>query len=479
MMAVGKRPRSIAVSIFALVIGSVLVMAAAFLAASFMGPPPRPAPEMMENIAQVLRTGKKLPRGTMVRPHWAEKWPDSFSAGAARRLGSPPLDSPPGELGRGFGLDRPHHFMMRQPRTLEFGLSTSAPQPRRGERFDAPLATEVAETLHVPVQTVTAYRDERMVFAPGAVAGNFTIGVLYKGRWRIVLTEAQPLVSAWQLTMLAAVLGAMLLLAGPAWLIARAISKPLRQLGETAAVARAGAPLGPVPQGGAAEVRDLTRSVSAMHDRLARHAEGRTAMLAAISHDLGTPLARLAFWIEQLPEDARHRASADIDEMRAMIGAALRFARDDASAHLDQRIDLGSLLESLADDMQGAGGTVTAEPGPRAIVRGDPTGLRRLFANLIENAVRYGDMATLSWHPRGGTVDIFIDDQGPGFDPALAERLFEPFVRGDPSRNRETGGTGLGLAIVRSLAEVHRGTVSLERGPKGGRVRVRLPLDLP
>jgi signal transduction histidine kinase len=163
--------------------------------------------------------------------------------------------------------------------------------------------------------------------------------------------------------------------------------------------------------------------------------------------------------------------------MRAMIGAALRFARDDAGAHVDQRIDLGSLLESIADDMQGSGGAVTANPGPRVIVRGDPTGLRRLFANLIENAVRYGDRATLHWQVGGGHVDVLIDDHGPGFDPALAERLFEPFVRGDPSRSRETGGTGLGLAIVRSLAEVHRGTVSLERGPDGGRVRVRLPLD--
>jgi signal transduction histidine kinase len=295
-----------------------------------------------------------------------------------------------------------------------------------------------------------------------------------------VQTEAQPLVSQWQLTMLAAVLGAMLLLAGPAWWLARAISKPLRQLGATAATARAGAPLGPVPQGGAAEVRDLARAVSAMHDRLARHAEGRTAMLAAISHDLGTPLSRLAFWIERLPEEARIRANGDIDEMRAMIGAALRFARDEAGEQADQRIDLGSLLDSLIEDMNVAGAPASLEAGPRAIVRGNPQALRRLFSNLVENAIRYGDAAFLRWRIDGRVAEIMVDDSGPGFDATTAERLFEPFVRGDPSRNRETGGTGLGLAIVRSIAEAHGGTVTLGNRDResggGGRVCVRLPL---
>ena len=369
---------------------------------------------------------------------------------------------------------------MNSPRGLLFSITTSQPAPRRNEQPDSWLARQVAAAIGLPEASVTAWRDEKLVFAPGAVVGGFTIGAFDGRRWRVARTEAQPLVSHWQLTMLAAVLGAMLLLAGPAWWLARAISKPLRQLSATAATARAGAPLGPVPQGGAAEVRDLARAVSAMHDRLARHAEGRTAMLAAISHDLGTPLSRLAFWIEHLPDEARIRANGDIDEMRAMIGAALRFARDEAGEQSDQRIDLGSLLDSLIEDMTMAGAPASLEPGPRAIVRGNPQALRRLFSNLAENAIRYGNAAAVAWRLDGRVAEIIIDDSGPGFDAATAERLFEPFVRGDPSRNRETGGTGLGLAIVRSIAEAHGGSVTLgnreDGSGGGGRVWVRLPL---
>jgi signal transduction histidine kinase len=227
-------------------------------------------------------------------------------------------------------------------------------------------------------------------------------------------------------------------------------------------------------------VRALSQAVAAMHARLASHAEGRTTMLAAIAHDLGTPLSRLAFRCEALPDAARERAASDIAEMRGLIAAALSFARDE-SADATARLDLGSLLESLADDLADGGTAVTVAPGqhdprPRAIVRGDPVALRRAFANLLENAVRYGERAALSWRADGRKVEVWIDDEGPGVDPATVERLFEPFVRGDPSRNRATGGTGLGLAIVRSIVTRHGGEVVLENGPSGARARVTLPL---
>ena len=134
------------------------------------------------------------------------------------------------------------------------------------------------------------------------------------------------------------------------------------------------------------------------------------------------------------------------------------------------------LLDSLVEDMTGAGVPAMLEPGERTIVRGDPGALRRLFGNLVENAVRYGDRAELSWRADGRVVEILIEDAGPGFDPNSSDRLFEPFVRGEPSRNRDTGGTGLGLAIVRSIAEAHGGTVTLGNRPGGGRVTVRLPV---
>lgn len=160
-----------------------------------------------------------------------------------------------------------------------------------------------------------------------------------------------------------------------------------------------------------------------------------------------------------------------------MIGATLALAREEAGTSEMARVDLGSLLDSLVEDMCVAGCPVMLEPGPRAIVRGDSGALRRVFQNLVENAVRYGGEAALGWTTGGDQVEVTVDDRGPGLAGADARRLFEPFVRGDPSRNRATGGTGLGLAIVRTLAERHGGAASLSDRPEGGaRATVTLPL---
>jgi len=159
------------------------------------------------------------------------------------------------------------------------------------------------------------------------------------------------MIQRWHHVTLLAMLVTILALAWPSWALARAISRPIREMAESASAARAGVPLGALPAGGVGEVRLLAAAIARMHDRLSRHAEGRTTMLAAIAHDLGTPLSRLAFWAEQLPDEARARANADLDEMRAMLGSVLRFARDESKPATDMRIDLGSLLESLTEDM--------------------------------------------------------------------------------------------------------------------------------
>lgn len=419
------RHASIAVPIFTLAIAAVGIATAVFFAVTFTGPPPRPTPQTVGNVAAAL-------------------------AGGSTR------DEASGS------------------RALLLVRTSAAPGPRAGESSDRDTARLVAAALHVRADTVVAYRDERMRMRDADILGGFTIGWNVEREWRTVQTRAEPWLSHWRVVTLSAMLAAMLTIALPAWGIARALSRPLRRLADTAASARPGAPLGPVPEGGASEVRDLAAAVAAMHGRLASHAAGRTVMLAAIAHDLGTPLSRLAFRVEHLPDEARTRALADIEEMRAMIDGALRFARDEASTRPDQRIDLGSLLDSLVEDA--APVPVTLEAGPRTVVLGDPGALRRLFTNLIDNAVRYGGEAQVRWTIAAPCVEIMIDDAGPGFAPEDARRLFEPFVRGDPSRNRTTGGTGLGLAIVRSIAEAHGGSVGLGRHAGGGRVLVKLPL---
>lgn len=418
--------RSIAAPILVLVLGAIVLTAVVLFAVTFNGPPPKDPPRGIASIAFALRTGRQ------------------------------PGD--PGPPLRIYTADRP-------------------PIPLGPEHADTDAAQRLAHALHVPHGDVVAMIVRTPPGIPSAFVGGFAFGWRTPAGWRIVEGRPGPRFSNWHSRTLIAMSITILLLSIPAWWIARIISGPLRRLANAADQARAGADRPVFPAGGPAEVRALTTAVADMHDRLTRHAEQRTNMLAAIAHDMGTPLSRLAFWVEQLPEGARDRASADIDEMRAMISDTLNFARDEAGERDSSLVELGSLLDSVVEDMGVGGAAVSLTPGPRAVVRGDPRALRRVFANLIGNAIRYGDAARLNWAVTGGEATIRIEDDGPGIDPAKADRLFDPFVRGDPSRNRATGGTGLGLAIARAIVIRHEGHVALANREGGGAVAtVSLPL---
>ena len=354
--------------------------------------------------------------------------------------------------------------------------SPAAPMPHPGLVADPAAVLDLALVMHVSSATLVGYTARHHAPGNDPFFGDYVYGWRTKVGWRVVRAAPPPLLMPWHRATLAVMLGAIIVLALAAWWIARAISRPLEQLAAVAGRARPGAALGRLPVAGSREVRELSNALSVMHARLSGHARGRTAMLAAIAHDLGTPLSRLAFRVEDLPESARAKAAADIEEMRGMIASALRFARDELTQGDSVRVDLGSLLDSLAEDMRDAGAQVSVEPGPRAVVRGDPSAMRRLFANLFENAVRYGERARVAWLVSDDEVEVTIEDDGPGLDPARIDALFEPFVRGETSRNRATGGTGLGLAIVRSIAERHGGAATLDNGPRGALARVTLPL---
>lgn len=421
-----RRGRPIAVSIVQLVVAALAAATVVLFAVTFNGPPPQPAPQRYAVIVAALRSGHA-----------------AHGAGRELRLGERP----------------------------------GPPIPRGGDRPAPVAAARLARLLGAPAGDVVAFMAPQHGDAADEVRGPFQVGWRRSGGWRFIETAREPFFTPWHRVTLMAMAAVLALLSLLAWFSARAISRPLRQVADAALAARAGAPLTPLPSGGATEVRDLASAVATMHDRLQRHAEGRMAMLGAIAHDLGTPLSRLAFHVEQLPEVSRARATADIAEMRAMIAATLAFARDETARGETARIDLGSLLDSLVEDMRVGGAPVTLAAGPRAIVRGNSSEHRRGFANLIDNAVRYGGEATVGWRISDGEAAIRIDDRGPGLGGADADRLFEPFVRGDPSRNRATGGTGLGLAIVRTIAHRHGGAATLtDRAGGGARATVTLPL---
>ena len=263
------------------------------------------------------------------------------------------------------------------------------------------------------------------------------------------------------------------------YLFARRLAKPFTLFG--AAAERLGrdpnAPSLPVTAGGGAEIRVATAAFNDMQERLRRYVEDRTTMVGAIAHDLRTPLTRLRFRVESAPEDVRAKMTADIDQMEAMIAATLAFVRDTASKPQRTKLELSSLLESVTDDLAETGAKVTLEKADRVVISADSLALRRLFSNLLENAVKFGGTARARLMVKDHAAVVEIDDDGPGVPDLELERVFAPFYRREPSRSRKTGGIGLGLSVARSIARSHGGELVLENRPGGGlTARATLPV---
>ena len=200
-------------------------------------------------------------------------------------------------------------------------------------------------------------------------------------------------------------------------------------------------------------------------------------MIGAIAHDLRTPLMRLAFRLDSLESPLKEKVEADINEMKLMISAALDFLRDQAAGGSRERLDLRLLVESVVDDQSDVGHDVSLASGEPVVVRADPLSLRRLVANLVDNALKYGERARLKLRSGEAQVTLEIDDDGRGIADVLQQRVFEPFFRAESSRNRDTGGIGLGLTTVRAIVLDHGGHIELRNRKEGGlRVVVSLPL---
>ncbi len=234
----------------------------------------------------------------------------------------------------------------------------------------------------------------------------------------------------------------------------------------------------PLPEGGPKEVRAASHAFNQMQQRIMSFVEDRLQMLAAISHDLRTPITRLRLRTEQLPIPGfeQHKMLSDLDELEQMVSASLDFAKDESAEEPSRAIDLAALLGSICDDAVDAGHKAEFEWDSRLVIQGRPLAMKRLFANLVDNATRYGHTARVTAAERQDAIEVVIEDDGPGIPPDQLEKVFKPFYRLDHSRNKGTGGMGLGLATVRSIARAHGGDVTLENPPEGGlRAVVRLP----
>jgi len=251
------------------------------------------------------------------------------------------------------------------------------------------------------------------------------------------------------------------------------VVRPVKSLAQATERVSRGEWIAPLPLAGPAEAQELTHAFNTMQANLARHVEGRTRLLAAISHDLNTPLTELRLQVELLePGEARDDMLESLDELSAMVRETLAFVRSDAVQEATCVRHLDDLLDDLGRRYTLLGQPLTWASGAGARLHCRPLALKRALTNLIDNALKHGGATRLSAHVEDGLIVIEILDQGPGLPDAWLEKVFEPFVQRVPG----SGGLGLGLAIARACIQAHGGELVLENRPPAGLCAVvRLP----
>jgi signal transduction histidine kinase len=260
------------------------------------------------------------------------------------------------------------------------------------------------------------------------------------------------------------------------WLVTRA-TRPLTIFARAADQLGKNIRSDPLPEKGPTEVLEASRALNNMQERLRRLIENRTQMLAAISHDLRTPLTLLRLQAELLVDsNAQAKVLCRISELEAMIASILDFAKETFSDEPQRIVDLAALVESVCDDLADTGAMATFSPSHRVLYSCRRMALKRAISNVVDNAVKYGKVANVKLVEDASAIRIVIDDKGLGLPDAQLEQVFVPFYRGDASRSRHTGGAGLGLSIAQAIVHGHGGTITLSNRSEGGlRVKVLLP----
>jgi signal transduction histidine kinase len=307
----------------------------------------------------------------------------------------------------------------------------------------------------------------RMPLAMGAALR--TEVQLRDGTWARFDTVLPPASDGvpWRLLLaLGVLLAAVLLLS---FFAVRWVTRPLHVLATAAEALGRDIHSPKLPEDGPLEIRQAAHAFNTMQDRLTRFIEDRTRMLAAMSHDLKTPITRMRLRAELMDdEDMRRHFEGDLKEMEEMVKYTLEFMRGLGGGEVRQPVNVMALLESLQSDNEAMGRWVRIEGQADAPYIGVVSLLKRCLANLVDNAVVYGGRATVTVEDSVSTLTIRVRDEGPGIPEEELEKVFEPFYRLEGSRSRATGGTGLGLAIARNIARGHGGDIALRNLPEGG-----------
>ena len=299
---------------------------------------------------------------------------------------------------------------------------------------------------------------------------------LNNGKW-LNMQSFAPKTQPWLAvrTLFFLLLSAVCVIAGVIFMVRR-IVKPINQLADASHKLGLGEKTNPVAEKGPEDIREMIRAFNEMNERIQRFVADRTRMMAALSHDLRTPITSMRLRVEMMDDtpDKEHLLNT-LDEMQQMSEATLAFIRQASDNEETRAVDLDALLDSLCEDLQDIGMNARYHDGDEVIIRCRLVSLKRALRNLIENAVKYGQQAEVWLEPAGKFTKVCIQDQGEGIPEEMVERIFEPFVRLETSRNRETGGIGLGMSIARNIIRSHGGEIQLENNEQGLKISVLLP----
>lgn len=436
---------SVSMRVLLLVLAVLLMGQLLMLAALLFTPPPLPTVYRVSEIVAIIAARDAALSNERVSIDYATAPPRETSPFSAFYVST---------LKQAFA-----RFMSMDVKDIRLSITTSMPFPKGRAKTILEEGLASGSNLDDPL-----------------LLGNFVVALRRDGdRWLLVRVQ-ERFPNAWQRRMMMLFLIGVLIVAPIAFLFSRHLAAPIRDF------ALAADALGRDPDApallvtGPLELRTAAIAFNQMQQRLQRYVKDRTEMLAAIAHDLRTPLTRMRFFIESLPEVPRARLADEILQTEAMIAAVLSFVRDATKAVVREQLDLLALAETVVDETVETGGNVAIAGTDPVVIKGDPAGLRRMLSNLVDNALKFGTRAQVRVYRMHHHAVIEVDDDGPGLPTDELERVFEPFYRTERSRSRETGGTGLGLAIVRTVARAHGGDAELLNLDNGLRARVRLPI---
>ncbi|NIJ19832.1 signal transduction histidine kinase [Sphingomonas naasensis] len=363
----------------------------------------------------------------------------------------------------------------------------------RGERIEAALATALGTSADaVRVSFPPPFLQRERVFQRSAVPrppaitpavardviviGDFSAAWRQPdGRW----LRVEPIAGfePWRWFVLLWLIISAIAVAPFAWALAHRFAKPIRAFAGAAERLGRDPRAPPLELEGPAEIAEAAAAFNTMQARLNRYVDDRTTVISAVAHDLRTPLMRLALRLEAAPDSLRQACEGDIRDMQGLVSTALAYVRETNQKPVRRPLDLRSLTETVVDDLADRGEAVTFAPGDPVVFDGNPAAIKALVTNLITNAVKYAGSADLSLERIDGHAVLEVRDRGPGIPPEDLEHVFEPFFRGERSRNRDTGGVGLGLPSARAVARAHGGDVELANRAGGGLVAtVSLPV---